>query len=485
MARFELRLPSGWEYKACWLNHAEVEPRSAASNRWVWELADLPSVEREPQMPHWQGVAGWLGVTYYGRGTTSGQQNQSSWRDIGLWYGKLAADRCKASAAIRQKVIELTTNVSKPLDQIRVLAAFVQKEIRYVAIEVGIGGYQPHSAEDVYTNRYGDCKDKATLLRTMLAEIGVDSYYVLINSHRGVVSPNFSSALGFNHVILAIRLPAETRADGLFSVKRDAQRGTLLYFDPTDTLVALGTLPESLQMSFGLLISEAGGELEQLPLAAPALNKLMRSAKLELSPSGAVQGAVTEIRWGAPANELRARLLNASASDRNKLFETFLGSLVSSSVLTGSRVENLEDPSSSLVIRYSFEATGYAKSAGDLLLIRPGMLGQKGDDIFEPKPGEQRKYPVEFPYTSLQSELVEIALPGGYVTDELPAAADISMPFGEYHSRCEVTGNTLRYTRRYQINALRVPVEQWQALQSFHSRIAVDERMNAVLKQVK
>jgi hypothetical protein len=237
-------------------------------------------------------------------------------------------------------------------------------------------------------------------------------------------------------------------------------------------------------MSFGLLITEAGGDLEQLPVAAPALNKLMRSAKLVLSPSGAIQGAVTEMRWGAPANELRARLLNASASDRNKLLENFLGSLVGSSVLTGSRVENLEDPSSSLVIRYSFEATGYAKSAGDLLLIRPGMLGQKGDDVFEPKPGQQRKYPVEFPYTSLESELVEIALPGGYVTDELPAAADI-MPFGEYHSRCEVTGNTLRYTRRYQISALRVPLEQWQALQSFHSRIAVEERMSAVLKQVK
>ena len=141
MTRFELRLPAGWEYKASWLNHAGVEPRSAGANRWVWELADVPAVEREPRMPHWQGVAGWLGVTYYGRGTTSGQQNQS-WRDIGLWYGRLVVDRCKASAAIRQKVIELTASVSKRLDQIRILAAFVQREIRYVAIEVGIGGYQ-------------------------------------------------------------------------------------------------------------------------------------------------------------------------------------------------------------------------------------------------------------------------------------------------------------------------------------------------------
>jgi len=216
---------------------------------------------------------------------------------------------------------------------------------------------------------------------------------------------------------------------------------------------------------------------------AATLNRLLRSAKLALAPSCAIQGAVTEVRSGALANELRARLLNASASDRNKGLETFIGSFVASSVLRGSRVENLEDPSSNLVISYSFEARGYAKSAGDLLLIRPRVLGQKGEGLFEPKPGVQRKYPVEFPHTSLQSDVVEITLPGGYTVDELPVAADISMPFGEYHSRCEVTGTALRYTRSYQINALRVPVEQWAQLLTFHSRIARDERMNAVLKQ--
>ena len=65
------------------------------------------------------------------------------------------------------------------------LAEFVQQDIRYVGIELGIGGFQPHPAPDVFSHRYGDCKDKATLVRTMLREIGVDSYYVLINATRG------------------------------------------------------------------------------------------------------------------------------------------------------------------------------------------------------------------------------------------------------------------------------------------------------------
>ena len=67
----------------------------------------------------------------------------------------------------------------------RALAKFVQGDIRYVAIELGIGGLQPHQASDIYSHRYGDCKDKATLMSSMLREIGVESYYLDVNTQRG------------------------------------------------------------------------------------------------------------------------------------------------------------------------------------------------------------------------------------------------------------------------------------------------------------
>src|SRR5690349_12678225 len=95
------------------------------------------------------------------------------------------------------------------------LASFVQREIRYVAVEVGIGGYEPHHAQATFKNRYGDCKDKVTLLSTMLSDIGVESYYVLINTSRGVVMPEFPSPRFFNHAIVAIRIPGEAQPDVL------------------------------------------------------------------------------------------------------------------------------------------------------------------------------------------------------------------------------------------------------------------------------
>ena len=103
----------------------------------------------------------------------------------------LIAPRRVATPEIKQKVAELTAGISDPLEKIRALAAFTQRQIRYAAIEIGIGGHQPHAAGDVLGHRYGDCKDKATLLNTMLQEIGIDSYNVMISPQRGLVRPGF------------------------------------------------------------------------------------------------------------------------------------------------------------------------------------------------------------------------------------------------------------------------------------------------------
>ena len=112
------------------------------------------------------------------------------------------------------------------------VAEFVQSQIRYVAIELGIGGMQPHPAVEVFTHRYGDCKDKATLLSSMLKEIGVDSYYVIINDERGAVSAATPPNLEFNHVILAIALPADVDGKALSAAVTHPKLGQILFLIP-------------------------------------------------------------------------------------------------------------------------------------------------------------------------------------------------------------------------------------------------------------
>lgn len=317
-ARFALELPAGWEFQAHWVNHAAREPQSTGKNRWVWEVTNVPAVEREPSMPPWRAVAGWLAVSFFPRQEHLRGKSHGSWRDVGRWYAKLSAGRRRATPEIKQKVEELTAPGPALLDKLKALAAFVQRQVRYVAIEIGIGGYQPHAAREVFANLYGDCKDKVTLLSAMLRQIGIESHYVLVHTSRGVVVPHFPSALSFNHVILAIQLPEDVAPD-LHAVKNHERLGRMLFFDPTDSLAPLGYLPPTLQANYGLLVTKAGGELVELPLLEPATNRLLRTAKMELSPTGRLEGAVREVRWGAPAAARRAHLLGAQLSERRKV----------------------------------------------------------------------------------------------------------------------------------------------------------------------
>ena len=139
------------------------------------------------------------------------------------------------------------------LDQIKALTDFMQRQIRYVAIEIGIGGVQPHPAATVFQYKYGDCKDKATLLSSMLHEIGIESYYVVAQVDRGIVRPDFPSASSFNHMILAIRLPDERRRRKSLRHRQTSHAGRLLIFDPTDPYTPLGYIPTYEQENYGLL----------------------------------------------------------------------------------------------------------------------------------------------------------------------------------------------------------------------------------------
>jgi hypothetical protein len=479
-ARFILQLPPGWEFKASWVNYPEQQAAASRENQWQWSLADVPAVKTEPEMPPPEAVGGRLTLTYFPRDPAIRQKTFDSWRELGRWYGSLVAGRREPTPEIRQKVAALTSGSGASLEKMRALAAFAQRDIRYVAIEIGIGSFQPHAAREIFANRYGDCKDKVTLLSAMLKEAGIDSYYVFIHSRRGVVVPDYPPSVTFNHAILAIRLPDDVPTSAVFAVTKHDRLGRLLFFDPTDALTPLGYLPSSLQANYGLLVTEQGGELVQLPLLPPATNRLLRVGKMTLSSLGTLSGEVQEIRWGGPAILRRSELLEMPGNDRAKVLESFLSRSLGGFILTGAQVGNLEKYDDNLVLNYSFMAENYAKIAGPLLLVRPRVLGQKSTDLLERK---ERRYPVEFPAASLETDTFEIALPIGYEVDELPPPVSVDFGFAAYQSKVEVSGTVLRYSRTYQVKEVFVPTQRLDELKRFYRQIAADERTSAVLRR--
>ena len=480
-SHYSLQLPAGWEFKASWLNHPEVKPTETGNNLWQWTVSDVKAIRPEPEMPPFLGVAGQMVVTLFPAGGHA-ENGFAEWNDLGKWVNALLAGRLEASPQIKQEVAALTAGKSTQLQKMQAIAQFVQHDIRYVAIELGIGGWQPHPASEVFSHRYGDCKDKALLTRSMLHEIGINSFQVAINTARGAILPatpphNFA----FNHNILAVKLPDDLNDSSLIATLQHPKLGRILFFDPTDEMTPFGQIPGELQANYALLVTPDGGELIALPQQPAAMNGIARKAKLTLDDRGTLKGDVTEIRLGVRASAERWALhaVNKDA-DRIKPIETLLSNSLSRFQITHATVVNLNLTDQPFGFNYSFVSTDYAKNAGGLLLVRPRVLGTEGYGFLETK--EPRKFPIEFDGPAHDTDDFEITIPTGYVVDDVPLPVDADYGFASYHSKTEVKGNVINYQRTFEVKELSVPVSRAEELRKFYRIIATDERNTVVLK---
>lgn len=465
LARYQVVVPPGWTCDTRWLNYKGVEPVGPNT----WEIRSVPALLDEPRRPSPLTLAGRAGFNFL-----SPNAKALAWSDIARWFADLALPRGAATPQLQAKVRELATGDDDPMVP---LARFAQRDVRYIAVEIGIGGYQPHAAGEVFTNRFGDCKDKATLLRTMLKEVGIDAHYVLVHATRGATDPTFPSMHAFNHVIVAIPVSAE-KAKDVKAVITHPKLGKLLLFDPTSTLTPFGQLPDSLQASRGLLVTADGGEMIELPAHAPEVNQLHRVAKLQLDAKGTLSGTVEEAYSGNMAVDMRARLLGLNAVERIRSIESGVASHLTISTAANVSIEYLDEPESDLVIRYQLTAPNYAKRVADMMLVRPRVLGQKAETLVDPK----RTYPYVTEGPSLHSDEIEIRMPSTVKLDELPAKVEIKTPVVQYASASTFADGVLRYQRRYSLHAYTVPLESLAELNGAWKQILGDERASAVFK---
>src|SRR6202020_1320774 len=188
-----------------------------------------------------------------------------------------AKARLIATPEIAAKAKELAGDKTDFYDKTEAIAEFVQKQVRYFVIEMGVGGFQPHFAGDIFHNRYGDCKDKATLLSAMLSTVGIHSALMMVDHRRGVVDPEAPSIVG-DHMIAAIEIPKGYKSPKLRSVVTTKAGRQYLIFDPTWDKTAFGQLEHNLQGGYGVLVEGSDSQIIQFPVLSPDLNTIHRTA---------------------------------------------------------------------------------------------------------------------------------------------------------------------------------------------------------------
>ncbi len=241
---------------------------------------------------------------------------RDSWSDIAAWYEELLVDVPRRPQTVRAFARELTVDVEDPRRRLEVLLDFLRSDVRYVAIEVGIGGYRPSPPEAVLTRRWGDCKDKALLLIDLLEEAGVPGHPVLIRSSSGEdVNPDFPVPDGFNHLIVAVPADAVAAREG------DPIADGLLFIDPTQEKGTAGWLHPWVQGKHALVVRGERSALVETP--SRFLDESERlTIELTINPTGDATGRAEVLLRGSWAAAVVADLRSTQAE---QAFLGFLG----------------------------------------------------------------------------------------------------------------------------------------------------------------
>lgn len=233
----------------------------------------------------------------------------SDWTGIGSWYRELTASLPRADETVKAEARRLVAGLSEPRQKLAALTRFAQEKVRYVAVQIGIGGFRPFPPHEVLANRWGDCKGKSFLLIDLLAEAGIPAYPVLIKADdEGGIDPAFPAHNHFNHLIVAV--PTSAVATSM----NDAVAGGLLFLDPTLTRGADLWLHPSTQGQHALVVRPEGAELVETPIS-PVAEATRLAINLTVAPDGSGAGGVSLSLSGASASSLLDTIDTRPASE--------------------------------------------------------------------------------------------------------------------------------------------------------------------------
>ena len=440
----------------------EVEPTvqtASGTVTYTFTKADIPAITYEPYMPDLRALSPLLVVSTY-----------ESWDEIAAWYADVAEDRYQTTSELLTMVEELTSGIQPPSERISAIYDFVARDVRYVALEFGLGSYQPHPAPEVFANRYGDCKDQATLLITMLRAAGFEAYPVLLLVGDGldVDFDLLPTPYMFNHVIAAVR-----------------QGEDWLFLDPTCDLCTADYLPDYDRAKHGLLVlgteDQPGLQVLTDPFR-PEENLVKSELRAALSPDGDLVATASISIGGFSSLLYRSILLSYRPEERRKIFEQLLNYVVPGSRLLSFEHSDLEDTHLPVPITEEFERAGFAQKAGSIMLFPipyPAQLPFPG--YFADEVGQEARIHPLITWPQRMEVYVELTVPEG-MRVQLPEAVTVENALGLFKSEYALMEEgKITALRVLQVNVDQVSPEDYPLYKEIINAMIQDSQAMAVL----
>ncbi len=400
----------------------------------------LPSsspIVPEPTMPPWAELLGNVHVSTY-----------KSWDDVGRWYWGLAKDQLVADDEIKALVERVTKGLTTEQDKVRAVYKYVVQRTRYVALEFGIYGYKPRRASQTFARGWGDCKDKAALIVSMLRVAGIPANMVLVRtSMRGAFPSDPASLAPFDHAIAYV--PSMD-----------------LYLDGTAQFTGSRELPAFDRGALALVVGENGSRLVNLP--EPPAEETRRSRQLEatLAPNGSASLDMRIETTGAFAPQWRDRY-HSPQTRRDRLGHDIASDLPGFEINpgpTGIETSDLEDIEKPASVHVRGRAPQFARREGDDLSV-PVAPGERF--VASLATQSQRKLDIKLRYASVLDDTWTVRIPQGLVAKSLPAPTSGSTPFGSYEVTVERKDNTVSVHAKVAFRKTRITPAEYPAFLAF------------------
>jgi tetratricopeptide (TPR) repeat protein/transglutaminase-like putative cysteine protease len=386
-----------------------------------------------------------------------------NWEEVGRWYGELARAQVTVTPQIKAKAAELTKGLTSDEDKMRALYDFVSTHYHYVSLSFGIGRYQPHPAEDVFENEYGDCKDKHTLLAALLKAAGYDAWPALMNATLTKIDADLPSPGQFDHVITVVPRPGKD----------------VLWLDTTPGVAPFGMLLANLRDRQALVIpTDKPALLMTTPVNPPFASEQTFSVKGKLTAEGAFTGHIEVSANGDTGVVDRYLFQQYPASQWKDLVQQIsyrLGFSGDVSAVTASDPADIEKP---FTFSYEYKREKVGDWDNHQFVAPFPPIGLEAFASEQAKPDQ----PVFLGAPGTITYKGEIELPAGFMV-VTPKDLELTEPFADFESKYEMKPAGLTVSRRLLIKMPYVSIAAWDSYQKMAKAIDVDWRSYITLSE--
>jgi tetratricopeptide (TPR) repeat protein len=391
-----------------------------------------------------------------------------TWEQIGRWYAALEKDRRAPSPEVRAKAQELTKGLNTDLEKTEALYDFVAKNFRYVSLSLGVGRYQPHAASEVLHDQYGDCKDKHTLLASLLEAEGLHADSVLINSSRKL-DADVPSPSQFDHVITML----PTGKAGELGDKKEE-----IWMDTTAEVAPFRLLAYTLRKKQALVIppvdppSSIAPHLEETPADTPMPDSEVSHIDGKVNDIGKLEAHVHYEFRGDEELMLRSIFRRVPEANWQRVAENINAGL-------GGDVANLKvsDPAATRepftlsydVSKVNFLDWSKKKSVIDLPLVQFNLPDVNVDDTDADPDADPLKLGPKASY----GYNITLELPAKY-TAHAPLAFSLKRDYAEYLATYKLDANVFTASRTLTLHQDEIPVARATDYESFRRAVGAD-----------